>query len=88
MLELANEISEFLAKHAKISPNFDPMWDTEDEKYTSPDASMLQFAVALLLIGKKPMRIHSEWGGGGYSPYTDKDGEKWHNEILQKLRNL
>jgi hypothetical protein len=88
MLELANEISRFLAKHAKISPNFDPNYDLLVEKYASPDASMLQFAVAMLMIGQKPTYINSDWGSGGYAPYTDKDGEKWHNEILQKLKNL
>lgn len=88
MLELAIEIKNFLSKHANISPNFDPAWDTEDEKYTSPDASMLQYAVAMLMIGQKPMHINSDWESCGYSPYHDKDAKKWHNEILQKLRNL
>jgi hypothetical protein len=86
---LANEILQFLDKYARISPNFDAQYDTEDEKYTSPDASMLKYAANMLLMGKKPTDyIHSEWGSGGYGAYTDKIGKKIHDDILIKIKNI
>lgn len=78
--ELAKEIREFLAKHANRSAS-------DEAEYSSPDASMLE-AAAIALEHDLPIPdVWSSWESGGYSPYTDKAGKRWHEEILSKLRS-
>lgn len=42
---LVAEIRDFIAKHAGISPNYDPKYDAPEDRFTGPDASILEAAV-------------------------------------------
>jgi len=84
--KLSTRIIEFLDKYASISPN----WDKNDEdspKYTGPDPSLLLAAAELIEQGIKPDWVWSEWGSGCYKPYSSKEGQKEHNEILEAIKN-
>ena len=64
MKELATRIYTFLEKYAKIRPDFDADFDTDTEKYTSPDASILRYCADVLNECKVPNMIDSSWGSG------------------------
>lgn len=88
MEELAKEIREFLASHAKIDANYDPdFWEYED-RWGSPDASELDYAASELEAGRVPGPIHSTWASGGYAPWEDKMARRRHDELLKKIREL
>ena len=40
---LSNRINTFLDKYATIRADWDEKYDEEDEKYASPDASILKY---------------------------------------------
>lgn len=80
MEALALRIKQFLDKYAGI--------DSEGE-YTSPDAYMLLEAAQFLEQGSLPRRFPwSEWGSGGYKPYTSEIGRKEHDAILEEIKKL
>lgn len=85
---LANKIYSFLDKYAVIRPDWDEKHDDEDEKYTSPDASQMKYCADMLSKGNIPSRCWSEWSGGGYKPYTSKEGLEEHNSLLQEIYSL
>lgn len=59
----------------------------DDMEYTSPDAYQLEAAAELLEAGKKLQNMPwSEWGNGGYKPYTSKKGRLMHEQILKELK--
>ena len=80
-LELAKEIEDFLAKHAKMSA-------MEPEEYSSPDASLLATAAALLRQDKVPTHVWSSWGSGGYKPYNDDKAKSWHDALTAKIQSV
>jgi len=87
MKKLAERIYIFLDKYAGIRPDYDPKLDDEYDKYTSPDAAMLKHCADLLSEGKcPPSRCWSEWGSGGYHPYTSKEGKKEHDELMVEIK--
>jgi hypothetical protein len=80
--ELSVEIELFLAKHGKIDVNSPSDWN-------SPDAYALESVQKQLREGIMPERVpHSEWGSGGYGPYTDEKGKRWHNQLLEDIKLL
>jgi len=79
--KLSLKIRKFLVKYAKLQPG--------TTKYTSPDAYQLEAAATELektnTISTFPW---SEWGSGGYGPYTSKRGRKQHDDILDALKEI
>lgn len=75
------KIRRFLKKYAGRTP--------DGEDYTSPDAYQLEAAAEELdstgTVSKLPF---SEWGSGGYKPYTSKDGRKIHDDIIEEIGKL
>lgn len=88
MKDLASRIRKFIDEYAGISPNWDPEDPEDDSKYTSPDASMLVMAADVLEKGEIPLRCWSEWGNGGYNPYSSKEGKAEHDIIMKELNAL
>ena len=86
--ELAKRIYSFLDEYAGISPNYDPEYDDENDKYTSPDASTLKYCADTLRENKIPVHCFSEWGSGGYHPYTSKKGRYEHDYIITEIYKI
>ena len=61
MKELATRIYTFLEKYAKIRPDFDQEFDDDNEKYTSPDASILRYCTDVLNDSKIPNMSDYSW---------------------------
>lgn len=85
--ELAEKIFAFLKRCALERADFDPEWDDEEDRYASPDASMMKAAAESLLAGKKPDRVLSGWSMSGAYRGTEEDGKE-HKEILDALREF
>lgn len=84
--ELADEIMRFLDKHANSAAAYDPEFDEPGDRYSSPDACELHVAAERLRRGIAIDRAPwSDWGSGGYSPYTDKEAKAWHDELVEKV---
>lgn len=84
--ELAKRILKFLETYARIIPDSN---DLDDEcKYTSPDAQQLKTCAELLLLGEKPNRCWSEWGSGGYSPYSSAEGRNEHDYLVSEIYKI
>ena len=88
MKELATIIYKFLEKYAKIRPDFDPEFDDDNEKYTSPDASILRYCADVLNECKVPNMSYSSWESGGYAPYNSHEGRIEHDCIISDIRNI
>ena len=87
--ELANRITDFINMYAGISPNYDPNdSDNDDDKYTCPDTYVLLHAAKYLNLGLIPVSCFSDWGSGGYKPYSSKEGRKEHDEIVKEISKL
>lgn len=86
--QLSDRIYRFLYKYADIRPDFDAEFDEDAEKYSSPDASYLRYCADLLSKGTIPDNCHSEWGSGGYKPYTSAEGKQEHDYLVGEIRNL
>lgn len=86
-LELAKRIHDFIKKYAGIRPNW---CETEDfdEKYTSPDAYELLRCADMLNHEQKPNKCFSEWGSGGYTPYTSKEGREEHDYLVKEIYKI
>ncbi len=86
MKELAVRIYKFIDQYAGISPNWDG--ETEDEKFTSPDASQMKYCADMLIQELKPNQCFSEWGSGGYNPYQSKEGKMEHDELVRQIYKI
>ncbi len=87
----AQEIKQFLNKHAKKLPDFDPEFDDESESYTSPDASILHTVYEILTTNDTlphNFSVDSSWGSGGYYPYGNKEAKEWHDSIVKKCNEF
>lgn len=85
-IELADEIMRFLDKHANSSASYDPEVDEPGDRYSSPDACELHVAAERLRRGMGIDRSPwSEWGSGGYSPYSDKAAREWHDRLVEQV---
>ena len=90
-VQTASKIKQFLSVYANIRPDYDPEYDDENERFTSPDASIL-FA-AQQILEKEPQlpnnfAVDSSWESGGYSPYTDAEGRAIHNQLVAECKEL
>lgn len=86
---LAAEIREFIEEHAKIRAGYDPNFHMPSERFSGPDASMMEYAADKLEQGEVPEQaIHSEWGSGAYEPWDDEEAKEWHDSILERIREL
>lgn len=83
---LSERIQLFLDKYAGISPDWDG--ESDDNKYTSPDASMMKYCADMLGQGLKPDTCWSEWGSGGYKPYSSKEGKKEHDYLVAEIYKI
>ena len=82
---LGTEIKKFLDDYAGIRPDFDPEYDEEYEKYTSPDASELLCCSELFLKGEDvstPPR--SYYSSGGYK--MGEDVSKLHESLIERIK--
>ena len=84
MKELSDRIYKFLKDWAHIRPHWKE-GDEVDEKYTSPDAYELLYAADMLKQGKHPVKCFSEWGSGGYGPYSAKHGRALHDALVKEV---
>ena len=85
---LAIKIRKFVSEYAGIRPDWDAEFDSEDEKYTSPDASEMIACANLLDMDIVPDKCFSDWGSGGYIPYTSENGKKEHDLIMSEIYTL
>jgi hypothetical protein len=84
-VELVDKIDGFLKEFAGRMPEE----SDGKEYYTSPDAYELEHASAVLRAGGSLDRMPwSEWGSGGYKPYSSAEGRMMHEEIMGSLRSL
>ena len=82
MKDLSKRIIAFLEKYAAKSPN-------EEDEYTGPDPYELEYVAELLSQERNPTRYpFSEWGSGCYEPYTSKEGQQEHQEILNQVKSF
>lgn len=88
MKDLAERIYGFLNKYASVNPNWDPHDEYDEAKYTSPDAHQLEACADLLSQGEKPTRCWSEWGSGGYHPYSSSEGREEHDQLLKEIHTI
>jgi hypothetical protein len=88
MEKLAKRIHEFINKYAAISPNYKEEEEDGDNKYTSPDAYELLYCAYELYHGRKPTKCFSEWGSGGYEPYTSKEGKEEHDLLVKEVYKI
>ena len=86
MKELSERIYKFIDKYAGIRPDWDG--ESEDEKFTSPDASQMKYCADMLKQDKIPFRCFSEWGSGGYKPYSSKEGRDEHDKLVKEIYKL
>lgn len=85
---LSDIIYDFLDKYAAIKPDWDADYDDEEEKYTSPDASMLKYCADMISEGFKPETCDSSWESGGYKPYSSKEGRLQHDIIKKEIQKI
>lgn len=88
MKELAQRIYKFLDTYAGVRPDWDSKRDDEDDKFTSPDASQMKYCADMLSKGLKPVQCFSEWGSGGYKPYTSKEGKEEHDYLVKEIYKI
>lgn len=88
MKNLSSRIYNFLNKYAAISPNWDAEYDADEEKYTCPDASEMRSCADLLSQDITPHKCHSDWGCGGYKPYSSKEGREEHDLLIVEIYKI
>ena len=76
---LVKRIRAFLAKYAG---------KTEEGEYTSPDAYCLESAANMLEIEREVIFPFSEWGSGGYKPYSSKEGRAEHDLLVAEISKI
>ncbi len=87
MENLAKRILKFIDTYAGVRPDWCEI-EGIDEKYTSPDAYEMLYCANELNNNKIPIQCFSEWGSGGYNPYTSKEGKEEHDYLRSKIYDL
>jgi hypothetical protein len=60
-----------------------------NDEYTSPDAYQLETCADMLDNNIDIQRLPwSEWGSGGYLPYSSKEGSKEHDFLLNEISKI
>lgn len=87
--DLAAEIHAFVEKHAGIAAGYDPEFDPAEERFSGPDAALLE-AAAIALDESREMdfKVRSNWESGCYRPYGDMAGRAWHDDLVSRLGAL
>lgn len=88
MKKLSKRITKFINKYACIKPDWKEDSDRLDGKYTSPDAEQMSYCAEVLLNNIVPLQCFSEWGGGGYRPYSSKEGREEHDFLVKEVYKL
>jgi len=79
---LAKRISAFLEKYGKRDRSAPEFWN-------SPDGAEMEMAAGILARAKNPSRVPwSDWGSGGYGPYTSVEGRTEHAELLRLIKEV
>lgn len=86
--EIAQRIYLFIKTYAAIRPDWDAEYDDEEDKFTSPDASQMKYAADMISKDLKPDQCWSEWGSGGYKPYTSKEGRDEHDFLIKEIYKI
>lgn len=60
MAALSKRIYKFIDTYATLDPNWDSEYDDVDDKFASPDASMMKYCADMLSNGIVPDRCFSE----------------------------
>ena len=71
-----------------VSPNYDPTYDDEDDKFTSPDASQLKYCADMLSSGRIPKSCNSSWESCGYKEYSSVSARSEHDYIVKEVYKL
>jgi hypothetical protein len=81
-IKLAEKIEVFLKKYAGRCPD-------NTKEYTSPDAYALSYCALRLKNNDRIDTVPwSEWGSGGYKPYSSQEGKKEHEEIMTEIEQI
>lgn len=87
-IDLTRQIFDFLEKHAKTSGDYDPQFDSPDERFNGPDSKMFYDAALAISNGMKPGKVNSSWGSGCYFPYSDSKAKEWHDRLLKSVSEI
>jgi hypothetical protein len=83
---LAVEIRVFIDRHAGIAADYDPDFDPPEERFSGPDAAMLEAAAIAFEEGRDiEFAVHSDWGSGSYRPYGDAEARRWHDDLVARV---
>lgn len=85
---LAAEIRMFIENHAKVSPSYDPEFDSPEERFTGPDTALLAAAADGLETDTDYLPVHSDWGSGCYKPYGDAEARARHDDLVRRANDL
>ena len=81
--ELSNKIKAFLTVYGKRAAMYD---QCDEPEWNSPDAAELEMDAKLIELGLPvPRYPWSDWGSGGYSPYTSITGRVDHDNIVKLI---
>jgi hypothetical protein len=81
-LILADRIDKFLETYGKKDAIY-------EEEWSSPDACELEYVSDCMKMNGQITRLPwSEWGSGGYGPYTSKEGRTEHDAIIKLISVL
>lgn len=87
-LAFADEIQDFLEKHGGIKGDYDPTWDSPEERFNSPDASELDYFSKRLKHGLELKYPWASWVHGGFKERGNKDAEQWFKSIMERASKL
>jgi len=85
MKPLVDRIYRFVDKYARIRHGWDPLYDDEDDKFTSTDAWLMKMCAYMISKGLTPERCLSEWNRRGYKPYSSIEGRKEHDYLVKEI---
>jgi hypothetical protein len=82
LLQLGQEVMQFLTRHAGLGYNFD--------EYTNNHAWILYRAGSDLLEGRVPRMasVCSSWFSNAYAPYSSSQAREWHDRLVSRINQL
>ena len=86
--QLARDIHQFLAAHARTAADFDPDRDPPEERFNGPDSAMLYAAAEALLRGDPIAVVWSSWASGCYQPMRDRAAQAVHDGLIERLMSF
>lgn len=83
--QLGKDIKEFLESYGKIKADYDPEYDEEYERFSSPDASELLYCSERLEQGGEIERFPwSDYSSGGYK--RGAEVLEQHQALLERIK--